>query len=89
MATQILEEMKDDDSDNGNLILSVNNGDYIVLNKIAKEWGFKDREGVIRFALAIFGSTEDKKVYVKRNGETQRIVPHEDLLIPITAELTK
>lgn len=72
---------KDDTKSNDTQVnLTIDNGDFQALNKIYKEWKFKDIEGVLRFALAIMTKAKNGTVYVEdETGNKVALEPAESL----------
>jgi hypothetical protein len=65
----------------GILTIQLDNGDYKVLNEIVSEWGFKDRENALRFALAILSETRNGTLCKKEDDKTHTIlVPTDEIL---------
>lgn len=68
--------------DSDGLQLLVNNGDFRALSQIQENWGFKDRESVLRFAIAALTLTEDGYLYAEQKDGSKRILkPADDLLV--------
>lgn len=63
------------------LALEINNGDLKALRDIYSEWGFKDEESVLRFALAVLSKTTNKTIYyVDEKGEKVGLQPSDSVL---------
>lgn len=68
--------------DNDALLLTINNGDLRALNQIQEEWGFRDKESILRFAIAALTLTEDGYLYAEQKDGSKRILkPADDLLV--------
>ncbi|MGH7202861.1 MAG: hypothetical protein ACREHC_00260 [Candidatus Levyibacteriota bacterium] len=64
------------------LNLKVDNGDLAAIKDIKGKWNFKDKESVLRFALAILAkaTSSNKKVYIDENDKKTALVPGDALL---------
>jgi hypothetical protein len=64
------------------LRLKVVNGDLTAIKNIKEKWNFKDKESVLRFALAILtkATSSNNKVYIDENGKKTALVPGDALL---------
>lgn len=73
------------------LIIKLDNGDFIVLEEIKKSWKFLDKERALRFAIAILKKAiaGGKKIYVEENGEKVALKPSNDLLEQEEKEVSK
>jgi len=68
-------------SNDEQLDLTINNGDFIALKDIVEKYSFKDEASAIRFALALLSKSEGKGLYIKdEEGVKLRQVPGESLL---------
>ncbi len=64
------------------LEITINNGDLRALNQIKEKWHFKDKESILRFAIAALTLTEDGYLYAEQKDGTKRILkPAEELLV--------
>lgn len=68
-------------SDNDSITLKLDNGDFKVLNLVKQQWGFKDEESLLRFAIAILFKAENRAVTIKDStGSEISLKPTADLL---------
>ena len=73
---------KGEERENG-LDLEINNGDLKVLREIYEQWGFKDEESVLRFALAVLSKTRNQVLYYENEqGEKVGIQPSDAVKKP-------
>jgi hypothetical protein len=64
------------------LTLEVNNGDLNALSEIQGKWKFKDKESVLRFALAVLSLSSNEGVSIKsKDGNYTILQPGDDLVI--------
>ncbi len=65
------------------LSLVINNGDLQALKDAVKKLGFKDEEGVLRFALAVLTKSATRSLtIVDKDGNRVSLSPATDLLKP-------
>jgi hypothetical protein len=50
-------------SEDESVDLTINNGDLLALRQIYKDWGFKDEESVLRYALAVLTKATNCTLY--------------------------
>lgn len=63
------------------LDVSINNGDLKAIVEIKEKWEFKDKESVLRFALAaLLVAEEGELCVIKKDGSKKTIKPIEELL---------
>lgn len=59
-----------------------NNGDYQAMNNVEKEWKFRNKESLLRFALAVLVRAKNRLILVQdENGAWQPVRPGVDLLV--------
>jgi hypothetical protein len=63
------------------LSFEIDNGEKKALEQIKTLWNFKDEGSVLRFMMSVLLRTEDKKLWIKTNGQPQGVSPVDDLLI--------
>lgn len=60
--------------------ISLNNGDLGALNEIVRAWSFKDKESVLKFALAILKDTSPGLLYQEKNRMLRALKPTSQLM---------
>ena len=72
------------------LLLSFNNGDLTALKSAVEKLGFKDEEGLLRFALAVFSKSATRTLTViDQDGKSIALNPSAALLKENAATGTK
>lgn len=66
--------------ENSTLTLEIDNGDLEKLEKCMETWQFKDYQSMLRFAISVFLVTEDKCLWMKSDGQPQKIAPAKEFL---------
>lgn len=62
------------------LNIEINNGDLGALNEIIINWGFKDKESALRFAIAVLKVTKPGKLSQETpDGNKSLLIPTENL----------
>ena len=62
------------------ILLHLNNGDLAAVDTAITKLGFKNREGLLRYALAVIAQTDTPLLYVNKGGEKIALAPNQDLL---------
>jgi hypothetical protein len=77
-----LKEIKKDEisKDLKGILLNLDNGDLISVDAIKTKWKFKNREDVLRYALAVIAQSENPVVYISKGGEKIPLAPNKSLL---------
>lgn len=81
-----LKEIKKEDITNikgdlNRIFFYLENGDLKVLDEIKEKWNFKDRESVIRFALAVMSQAKGQALFVMdEKNEKKGLKPSDNLL---------
>lgn len=61
--------------------LAIDNGDLRALEEIQQIWGFKDKESILRFGLAILSLAKTKSIKItNEKGTDVSVMPAENLL---------
>lgn len=67
--------------ESGTLSIQLDNGYYKVLKEIVNNWGFKDRENALRYALAVLNYTGNGLLCKKqKDGSHEILAPTEEVL---------
>lgn len=66
-------------TEQGKLILEIDNGDLEKLTQSMTKWSFKDHQSLLRFAISVLLVTEDHSLWIRQNGQQQPIAPAKDL----------
>jgi hypothetical protein len=62
------------------ILLNLDNGDLAAVDTAITKLGFKNRESLLRYALAVIAQTDTPVLYVNKSGEKIALVPNKDLL---------
>lgn len=65
------------------LYLEIDNGDLIAISNIEAQWKFKNKESVLRFAIAVLAKAVDAgshKITIEENGKTTVLTPGDTLI---------
>lgn len=62
------------------ILLNLDNGDLVAVDEAITKLGFKNRESLLRYALAVIAQTDTPVVYVNKAGEKIALAPNKDLL---------
>jgi len=62
------------------LVADIDNGDLQAINLLMEKYNFKDHESLVRFAFGALLESEDKTIYVKKDGEMRSLRPAKKLL---------
>lgn len=62
------------------LDVKIDNGDFQALQKIQDKMDFKDKEAILRFAIAAMTIAEGGTLYVEKDGKKTVINPADSLL---------
>lgn len=62
------------------ILLNLNNGDLAAVDAAIIKLGFKNRESLLRYALAVIAQTDTPMLYVNKGGEKVALAPSTDLL---------
>lgn len=62
------------------ILLNLDNGDLAAVDAAITKLGFKNREGLLRYALAVVAQTDTPVLYVNKGGEKVALAPSKELL---------
>ena len=62
------------------IVINVDNGDLKALDDIEKKWNFKDKESLLKFAMAVMLKADNSIVKISIGGEEIEVSPKPDLL---------
>ena len=51
------------------ILLNLDNGDLVAVDAAIAKLGFKNRESLLRYALAVIAQTESPIVYINKGGD--------------------
>ena len=78
-------EVKIEDSETAKklpgILLNVDNGDLEALESIKDKWKFKDKESVLRYALAVMSQATDPILYIEKEGIKTGLSPNPNLML--------
>lgn len=66
--------------DNGEANYTINNGDLEALNRIKEQYGLRDSDDVITFAIGVLSQSNGRSVTITRDdGTTAKLLPSDQL----------
>lgn len=68
------------------ILLNLDNGDLAAVDAATTKLGFKNRESLLRYALAVIAQTDTPLLYVSKGSDKIALAPSQDLLKPKVSE---